>query len=53
MTQTGAFVAYNGVAAVNNDGGKYEPKRPAYMLRYKAVRLAGAGYGWYDAELDG
>ncbi|WP_420148735.1 hypothetical protein [Spirosoma sp.] len=37
MNESGGFFAYNGVAAVNNDGGKVGPRRPAYMLRYKPV----------------
>lgn len=59
VAQTGAFVAYNGVAAVNNDGGKHGPKRPAYMLRYKAVPggwrvlvMGGMMQNWTDERTD-
>ncbi|MBD2757310.1 hypothetical protein [Spirosoma validum] len=59
VNQTGSFVAYNGVAAVNNDGGKRGPKRPAYMLRYKPVPggwrvliMGGMEQNWTDERTD-
>ncbi|GAB4025057.1 hypothetical protein [Spirosoma koreense] len=57
--QTGNFAVYNGVAAVNNDGGKHGPTRPAFMLRYKAVQggwqvlvLGGMQQNWTDERID-
>lgn len=59
VNQAGNFAVYNGVAAVNNDGGKRGPKRPAYMLRYKAVPggwrvliMGGMEQNWTDERVD-
>ncbi|CAN5274971.1 hypothetical protein BH09BAC4_BH09BAC4_20630 [soil metagenome] len=59
VNQTGSFVAYNGVAAVNNNAGNHGPKRPAYMLRYKAVPggwrvliMGGMQQNWGEERID-
>ncbi|UFH52268.1 hypothetical protein [Spirosoma sp. KNUC1025] len=59
LSRAGDFVAYNGVAAVNNDAGNQGPKRPAYMLRYKTVPggwrvvlIGGMLQNWTEERVD-
>lgn len=59
LSRAGDFVAYNGVAAVNNNAGNQGPKRPAYMLRYKTVPggwrvvlIGGMLQNWTEERVD-